>query len=376
MINFAQSYCHSRDGTDQLNRGIFKMVESPKLKDSTGWTYSAWAALLISFMANLPVIDMVLHRVKEVEPTPHLQIHHLPEFAFAGLLAQLLITFLFGYFLIRYLRNHQWNSGINKDFQWTILLKVSGQFTIYFILMSGLILFTIHEVSWIISSVATRGLLVLISAIFLTNYMKIQSHRENIFRENEALKKSNLQNQIEVLRNQLNPHFFFNTLNTLSYLISQDQAKSQLYLNKLSYVLRTSIELQQSDLILLTEEIKLAEAYFHLLSIRFGGNVMLVMHAEDAGQYSVPPMTLQMLIENAIKHNVISTGQPLRIEITLDKENKSLTISNNLQLKVDARGAGIGLKNLDERFRMLAGRSPEIFNKDGQFTVTIPLISA
>ena len=362
--------------TDQLNRGIFKMVESPKLKDSTGWTYSAWAALLISFMANLPVIDMVLHRVKEVEPTPHLQIHHLPEFAFAGLLAQLLITFLFGYFLIRYLRNHQWNSGINKDFQWTILLKVSGQFTIYFILMSGLILFTIHEVSWIISSVATRGLLVLISAIFLTNYMKIQSHRENIFRENEALKKSNLQNQIEVLRNQLNPHFFFNTLNTLSYLISQDQAKSQLYLNKLSYVLRTSIELQQSDLILLTEEIKLAEAYFHLLSIRFGGNVMLVIHAEDAGQYSVPPMTLQMLIENAIKHNVISTGQPLRIEITLDKENKSLTISNNLQLKVDARGAGIGLKNLDERFRMLAGRSPEIFNKDGQFTVTIPLISA
>ena len=122
MINFAQSYCHSRDGTDQLNRGIFKMVESPKLKDSTGWTYSAWAALLISFMANLPVIDMVLHRVKEVEPTPHLQIHHLPEFAFAGLLAQLLITFLFGYFLIRYLRNHQWNSGINKDFQWTINL--------------------------------------------------------------------------------------------------------------------------------------------------------------------------------------------------------------------------------------------------------------
>ena len=351
------------------------MVESYNLKDPAGWRFSAWAALLISIMANLPVIDMVFHRVKEVEPPLHEIIHHPPEFAFPGLIMQLLVTFLFGFLLIRYLRNHEWYKGKKKDFQWTILLMVSGQFAVFFILMSGLILFTIHEVSWIVSSVATRGLLVLISCIFLTNYMKIQSHREEIFHENEALKESNLQNQIEVLRNQLNPHFFFNTLNTLSYLISQDQAKSQLYLNKLSYVLRTSIELQQSDLIPLTEEIKLAEAYFHLLSIRFGGNVMLVIHADDAGDYRVPPMTLQMLIENAIKHNVISTGQPLRIEIALDKENKSLTISNNLQPKVEARGAGIGLKNLDERFRMLADRSPEIFSKDGRFTVAIPLIS-
>jgi len=351
------------------------MTQLYNVNDEKGRHFPAWAALLISIMANLPVIDMVLHRVKEVEPNPNLQVHHPPEYAIPGLLAQLLITFLFGYLLIRYLKNHQWNSGTGKDFQWTILLMVSGQFVIYFILMAGLIFFTIHDVSWIISSVATRGLLVLISAIFLTNYIKIQLHRERIFRENEALKESNLHHQIEVLRNQLNPHFFFNTLNTLSYLISQDQAKSQLYLNKLSYVLRTSIELQQNDLILLTEEIKLAEAYFHLLSIRFGGNVMLVIHADASGQYRVPPMTLQMLIENAIKHNVISTDQPLRIEIALDEESKSLTISNNLQPKMDARGAGIGLKNLDERFRMLSGRSPEIFNKDNQFTVAIPLIS-
>ena len=352
------------------------MAEQDNFNDEKGGHFPAWAALLISIMANLPVIDMVFHRVKEVEPNPRMQVHHLPEFAFPGLLAQLLLTFLFGYLLIRYLRNHQWNSRINKDFQWTILLKVSGQFAIYFILMMGLILFTIHEISWIISSVATRGLLVLVSAVFLTNYMKIQSNREKVLRENEALKESNLQNQIEVLRNQLNPHFFFNTLNTLSYLISQDQAKSQLYLNKLSYVLRTSIELQQSDLILLTEEIKLAEAYFHLLSIRFGGNVMLDIYADDVGHYKVPPMTIQMLIENAIKHNVISTSQPLKIDIVLDKESKTLTISNNLQPKVDAPGAGIGLKNLDERFRMLAGRSPEIFSKDGKFTVTIPMIPA
>jgi sensor histidine kinase YesM len=352
------------------------MVESLNLKDATGWRYSAWAALLISIMANLPVIDMVFHRVDKMETAPRVQVHHLPEFAAPGLLLQLLFTFLFSYFLIRYLRNHQWNSGMNKDFQWTLLVKVSGQFAIYFFLMSGLILFTIHEVSWIISSVTTSGLLVVISSVFLTNYMKIQSNREKIFRENELLKESNLQNQIEVLRNQLNPHFFFNTLNTLSYLISQDQAKSQLYLNKLSYVLRSSIELQQSDLIMLTEEIKLAEAYFHLLSIRFGGNVMLVIHADDAEHFRVPPMTLQMLIENAIKHNVISTGQPLTIEITLDKQNKSLTVSNNLQPKVDAHSAGIGLKNLDERFRMLAGRSPEIFSKDGHFIVAIPLIPA
>jgi len=352
------------------------MAEPLNFKDTSSWHFPAWAALLVSIMANLPIIDMVFHKVQEVEANPHVPGRQMPEFAFPGLVLQLIVTFLFGFLLIRYLQNHQWKSGINKDFQWMLLLKVFGQFTVFFILMSALILFTIHEVSWIFSSVATRGLLVLISAVFLTNYMKIQSNREKIYHENEALKESNLQNQIEVLRNQLNPHFFFNTLNTLSYLISQDQVKSQLYLNKLSYVLRTSIELQQSDLILLTEDIKLAEAYFHLLSIRFGGNVMLVIFADDAGHYRVPPMTLQMLIENAIKHNVISTGQPLKIVIALDKENKSLTISNNLQPKFDARGAGIGLKNLDERFRMLTGRSPDIFSKDGKFTVAIPLIPA
>ncbi len=351
------------------------MAELYNLKEPAGWRFSAWAALLISIMANLPIIDMAFHRVKDMESAPGEMVHHPPEFAFPGLVAQLLVTFLFGFLLIRYLRNHQWKRGKNKDFQWTILLIVSGQFTVFFILMSGLILFTIHEVSWIVSSVATRGLLVLIACIFFTNYMKIQSHREKIFHENEALKESNLQNQIEILRNQLNPHFFFNTLNTLSYLISQDQAKSQLFLNKLSYVLRTSIDLQQTALVPLTEEIKLAEAYFYLLSIRFGGNVMLEVNADCSGKYMVPPMTLQMLIENAIKHNIIATGQPLRIEILLDNENKTLAISNNLQPKIESRGGGIGLKNLDERFGMLAGRSPEIFSRDGRFTVVIPLIS-
>lgn len=350
------------------------MAESVNLKDTTGWRFSVWAALLISIMANLPILDMALHRGNEIDTAPHVLDHKLPDFAFSGLLAQLLITFIFGFLLIRYLRNNHWNSLITGSFQWRVLVIVFGQFALFFILMSGLILFTINDHSWIISSVLTRGSLVLISCVFLTNYMKIQSNREKIFRENEALKESSLKNQIEVLRNQLNPHFFFNTLNTLSYLISQDQAKSQLYLNKLSYVLRTSIELQQSDLIHLSEEIQLAEAYFHLLSIRFGGNVKLDIHAKDAGQFKVPPMTIQMLIENAIKHNVISTTQPLMIGIVVDKTNNALSVINNFQPKVDTQGAGIGLKNLDERFKMLTGRGPEIFNKDGRFSVTIPLI--
>jgi sensor histidine kinase YesM len=344
-------------------------------KETTGWRFPVWAALLISIMANFPVIDMVLHRVKEVETDHPVLVPPIPGFALPSLVLQLLITFLFGFVLIRYLQKHHWVGRINKDFQWKILLMVFIQFALFFTLISGLILLTIDDISWVFSSVLTRGILVLISSVFLSNYIKIQVNREKIFLENEALKESNLRNQIETLRNQLNPHFFFNTLNTLSYLINQDQARSQLYLNKLSYVLRTSIELQQSDLILLPDDIKLAEAYFHLLSIRFGGNVTLDIQAENAEKYKVPPMTLQMLIENAIKHNVISTSQPLKIAIVLDKDNNSLTISNNLQPKTDTRGAGIGLKNLDERFRMLTGRSPEIFSIDGQFGVVLPLIA-
>ena len=351
------------------------MTESHSNRDQAGWRFSAWAAVLISIMANLPIIDVVLHQAKELETAPPVLINHPPAFAFLSLLVQLLLTFLFSFVLIRYLRQHQWTSGKKKAFQWKILLAVIGQLFVFFTLMSALIVLTIDEFSWIISSLVTRGLLVLISCIFLTNYMKVQSNREKIFRENEALKESNLRNQIEVLRNQLNPHFFFNTLNTLSYLISHDQAKSQLFLNNLSYVLRTSIDLQQNDLILLTEEIKLAEAYFYLLSIRFGGHVQLSVKADDSECFKLPPMTLQMLIENAVKHNIITTDEPLRIKISLDKAGKSLAISNNIQPKINSQGAGIGLKNLDERFRMFAGRSPIITNSEGLFTVVIPLIS-
>ncbi len=336
--------------------------------------FPAWAALLVSIMANLPIIDMVFHKMPEMESLPAGIGKPLPEVALPGLVLQLIVTFFFCFFLILYLHKHQWRNGPTGNFAWILLLKVSAIFTFFFIVMAGLMLPTIHEFSWILTSVMTRGLLVLISSVFLTNYMKIQSNREKIFRENEALKELNLRNQIEVLRNQLNPHFFFNTLNTLSYLIGQDQQKSQLYLNKLSFVLRTTLELQQRDLIPLSEEIRLAEAYFHLLSIRFGGNVQMTFHGEDAAIYNVPPLTLQLLIENAVKHNVISTHLPLTIEVKIDTETQTLWVDNNLQPKDNTSGAGIGLKNLVERFRMLSGRNPEILSDHGHFTVKVPLL--
>lgn len=349
------------------------MKEKGNLEIS-GWKYPIGAALLVSVMANLPIIDMVFHKMPDLGPVHPGVVRPVPEFALPGLILQLMVTFLFGLILIGSLRNHPWRTEATGWFDWRLLLKVSAIFAGFFVLMAGLMLPNIHDYSWIFTSVLTRGLLVLISSVFLTNYMKILSNREKIFRENEALKELNLRNQIEVLRNQLNPHFFFNTLNTLSYLISQDQEKSQIYLKKLSYVLRTSIELQQRDLIPLEDEIKLVEAYFHLLAIRFGGNVQMALHIPDAGQYIVPPMTLQTLIENAVKHNVISTHLPLTIEVKLDKETQTLWVDNNLQPKANSSGAGIGLKNLVERFRMHTGRNPEIFNYNGHFTVKLPLL--
>lgn len=352
------------------------MVQSHNPKDRATSHFSFWAAMLISIMANLPIIDVVFHGPKVMEKAPQLMANYPPAFTLLSLVAQLLFTFLFSFLLILYLRKHQWTFSARKwHLQWRMVVMTAGQFLLFSFLMAASIMMTVSDVSWVVSSVATRGLLALVSCVFLTNYMKVQSNREKIFRENEALKESNLQNQIEVLRNQLNPHFLFNTLNTLSFLINHDPAKSQLFLNKLSYILRTSIDLQQNNLISLTEEIKLAEAYFYLLSIRFGGHVLLIINAADPGRYLIPPMTLQMLIENAIKHNVITTDQPLKIGIDLNSEEKFLVISNNLQPKVNSQGGGIGLKNLQERFSRLVGRNPEVYSNDGRFTVSIPLIA-
>ena len=190
--------------------------------------------------------------------------------------------------------------------------------------------------------------------------------------ENEQLQAENLRNQYEVLKNQLNPHMLFNSLNTLRSLVRENQDKAQDYIQELSRVLRYTLQSNESQCVSLREEMEFVSAYIFLLKMRFENNLQFDIQINNAyEEYLLPPMAVQVLIENAVKHNEISNRKPLTIHITTD-DNGNLSISNDIQPKWTATsGTGIGLANLAKRYRLLfkrdihTGAELHIFLLDG-----------
>ena len=192
--------------------------------------------------------------------------------------------------------------------------------------------------------------------------------------ENEQLLAENLRNQYEVLKNQLNPHMLFNSLNTLQSLVRENQSKAQDYIQELSRVLRYTLQSNDSQSVTLREEMDFASAYIFLLKMRFENNLQFdIQINKTLENYLLPPMAVQVLIENAVKHNEISNRKPLTIHITTDNEGY-LSVSNAIQPKWTATpGTGIGLANLAKRYRLLFKQDIQI-TEDKEFTIHIPLI--
>lgn len=192
--------------------------------------------------------------------------------------------------------------------------------------------------------------------------------------ENEQLQAENIRNQYEVLKNQLNPHMLFNSLNTLQSLVRENQNKAQDYIQELSRVLRYTLQSNDSQSVSLREEMDFASAYIFLLKMRFENNLQFDIQINKYFETChLPPMAIQVLIENAVKHNEISNRKPLTIHISTDTEG-FLAVSNTIQPKWTATpGTGIGLVNLAKRYRLLFKQDIQI-TEDKEFTVRIPLI--
>ena len=191
--------------------------------------------------------------------------------------------------------------------------------------------------------------------------------------ENETLIAENLMTRYDVLKNQMNPHFLFNSLNTLQSLIDIDKEKAKDYVQELSKVLRYS--LQNQEVVTLEEEIRLANSFCNLMEIRYGENLKINFDInETLLNDEIIPLSLQVLIENAIKHNVISDKRPLVINISSDLDSRKLIICNKIQPKIDkSSGNGIGLANLSERYRLKWNTDIEILNNNVDFCVAIKL---
>jgi two-component system, LytTR family, sensor kinase len=189
--------------------------------------------------------------------------------------------------------------------------------------------------------------------------------------EKEHLERAHLASQLEGLRNQVNPHFLFNSLNTLTYLIPEAPDKAVRFVQQLSKVYRYVLESRDDRVIPLQTELDFLQAYIFLLHERFGDNLQVEMGTINLGNTAIVPLTLQMLFENAIKHNIISTHKPLKIEVFM--ENGHLIVRNNLQKKNQVMDStGVGLQNIRDRYRMLTEQDVEVIASQQYFTVILP----
>lgn len=214
--------------------------------------------------------------------------------------------------------------------------------------------------------------------IFSISY--IVAHAMDTFRQNQLMKdiiieiqQKNLAGQLETLKQQINPHFFFNSMNTLSGLAKEDPNKTVEFIDKLSLIFRYVLDIQEKNLVPLSEELRFAKAYIFLLEVRFADKLVIEINLDENETAMVPSLCSQLLLENIIKHNSMSNHNPVKIEFF--KEPEYFVVRNTLSLKKDTGGAGIGLKNLDARSRLLTGKQIEIHTSADHFKVKIPFKS-
>jgi two-component system, LytTR family, sensor kinase len=201
---------------------------------------------------------------------------------------------------------------------------------------------------------------------------------QKVVLEKEHLEKIHLATQLEGLKNQVNPHFLFNSLNTLAYLIPEDQEKSVRFVEKLSKVYRYILDIKDAKLVTVQSEIDFIQSYIFLLKERFGENLIIEIDIPASFlSKELLPLALQILFENAIKHNVISALKPLTIK--LYTQNEKIVVSNNIQPKQQViDSTGFGLNNISNRYELIAGKKIEIIPKDenANFTVKLPLLDS
>ena len=214
-----------------------------------------------------------------------------------------------------------------------------------------------------------------ISSIYEIAYLN--NERESDIVKMERTEKSKIQAELDVLKNQIDPHFIFNSLNTLSYLISQDQVSAKRFNDTLAKVYRYILIKKEKDLVQLKEEIEFAMNFFYLLKIRYQQGLVMKIEIDNiiSENYLLPPLSIQILIENAIKHNHFTEKNPLRIEVKVVEEH--VTVTNNRHVKqFEIQSSQIGLKNLSERYKLITNSVISITDNKDYFRVTLPILKS
>lgn len=228
------------------------------------------------------------------------------------------------------------------------------------------------------SLIVKLGILsVIFSLIYSIIYFARASYKQFALLQVETIRQDRKQIdlQLKALKSQLSPHFLFNSLNSVSSLIHENGANAETFVRRLALMYRYILESYEKKLVPLADEMKFASAYHHLLSIRFGDNLVLNNQLDTEWMNSkIPPVTIQMLIENAIKHNIVENDQQLKIDVK--STDNYLIVENNItRINKNAKSHKIGLKNIKARYKLLTGKQVQVISEnEDSFTVKLPLI--
>jgi hypothetical protein len=227
-----------------------------------------------------------------------------------------------------------------------------------------------------------RNLLLFCMSLIVARTLEVSEQHQSVKAELAAVRQVSLMGQIESLKQQINPHFFFNSLNTLSGLAREDADKTIEFIEKLSQVFRAVLEIQQKDLVLLKEELAFADAYLYLLKVRFEGKFFCEIDSKHAVEsaFMILPLSSQLLLENVVKHNRMTRQNPVYVKMFVEfrspknrAENAYFVVENTFAPLKNSSGTRTGLANLSKRSELLCGEPIVIEQEEDVFRVKVPL---
>ncbi len=289
------------------------------------------------------------------------------------------IAFGLGNWLIgRYTKKFDWAKNPKRTNLINFFIYIG-----YGVIMSIMIPYTVDRFLWGMSGievfydVSAKAFITIVAdlIIFYLYYSTfIANNWIKSIEKNEELKRENLLAKYEALKNQVNPHFLFNSLNTLSGLVEQKPELATDFIKKLSDIYRYVLEQNDKELVSINDELKFVEDYIFLSQMRFGKGLIFKSCLTKNQNFQVAPLGIQMLVENVIKHNIISDDMPLKIE--MEMEDGFVIVRNNLQKKktIYPDKEPLGLENIKKRYSYLSEVPVEVIESDGKFIVKLPII--
>jgi LytS/YehU family sensor histidine kinase len=326
-------------------------------------------ALLISILVNLPRVLQLYNVVDNLAES-------FAQVTIKDIVIRIIFLFVFSWVVL--LLNTNWKflyAHLSKLLKSIITISANSML---FFLSILLFVFMHRNITEETMNASDKGLLyfvyfvVLVILVFISNILRYQITRQEDIAEKELLKQQSLQNELSALKNQINPHFLFNSLNSLNSLI-RDNKVATAFVNKLSFMYRYILQSGHQDFVTLKEELKFLESYIYLIKTRYRDRFSIQIDIDDPFlNENLPALALQLLVENAVKHNEISESHPLLVKLYI--ENDYLVVENPIRPRttfVDSTGQG--LLNINKRYLLLKKKHISISDKNGVFKVKLPI---